>query len=289
LRCRDFADGTINILMANFLPKAFASKGIAGREAVTRAMMKYFAENSYLEASALVQARYTTMKNNIADTDIARFETVNGIAILANTVPTAFWAIFHTFADAVLLEKVRSQVEAITSISEDGSIRTINLRRLKEAPIISSTIQESLRHRSTGTGPRMIMEDIRIGGSLLKKGSVAIIANKILHFNQNAWGPDFEKFNVDRFINKFPAHAFRGFGGGANTCPGKAFAMVEVGALIAMLVMRFDLKPISTEQWEEPGQDLTNMSLQIAPPERRPIVSFVARPGTKDITWEFSQ
>jgi cytochrome P450 len=252
-------------------------------------MERYFDRKQYLDASRLIKARYATMKNNIVESDIARFETLNGIAILANTVPTAFWSIFHMFADPNLLAKVRSQVEAITSTSEDGSTRTINLRRLKEAPIIASLIQESLRHRATGIGPRMIMEDIKIGNSLLKKGSVAIIANKALHQNKEAWGPSVDDFDAERFNAKFPSHAFRGFGGGVNQCPGKAFAMVEVAALIAMLAMRFDLEPIGDRQWGEPGQDLTNMSLQVAPPLRRPMVAFVPRHEVEDVTWEFGE
>lgn len=275
--------------MTGCLPKMFASKGVAGRELVTGAMEKYFNQKFYMSGSGLVKARYAIMKNNIIDSDIARFETVNGIAILANTVPTAFWAIFHMFTDPGLLAQVRTQVEAITSSSEDGSIRTINLRRLKKAPIIASLIQESLRYRATGTGPRMIMQDIRIGNNLLKKGSVAIIANKALHLNKEAWGQNADDFDADRFNGKVPSHAFRGFGGGVNMCPGKAFAMVEVGALIAMLAMRFDLEPIENMGWQEPGQDLKNMSLQVAPPLRRPMVSFVVRYEVMNLTWEFGE
>jgi len=248
-------------------------------------MQNYFAEQSYLEGSSLARARVTMLKNHIPHSDLARFETVNGIGMLANTVPTAFWAIFHIFSDPDLLKKVRSQVEAISSTSESGSFRTINLKELKEAPIISSVIQEALRQRATGAGPRMVMEDIKIGNNLLKKGNFAIVAHKALHFNKAVWGDNAEDFDAERFNGKVPSHAFRGFGGGANMCPGKAFAMTEVAALLAMLVLRFDLEPVGEGGWKEPGQDITNMSLQIGPPLRRPIVRFVARPEVKKFAW----
>lgn len=249
-------------------------------------MQTYFSSNSHLQGSSLVKARYTSMRNNVLSSDIPRLETVNGLAILANTAPIAFWTIVHTFSDPAVLARVRSEVEAITSTAPDGRTKTINLRRLKDAPIVFSIMQEALRYRATGTGPRMIMEDVMIGDNFLKKGSMAIIANKTLHFNKAAWGDDVDHFRADRFCGKVPSYAFRGFGGGVSTCPGKAFAMVEVGSLIAMLAMRFDLKPVNGV-WEESGQDTMNMSLQTAPPLKRPLVSFVPRPEMRHLTWDF--
>jgi hypothetical protein len=283
---RDFADGTINILLSSLLCSAVASKAIAGRETVVRALQGYFDAHGHLSGSPLMKARYASLKNSIPDPDIARFEAVGGIAILGNTVPTGFWTIFHIFSNPVVLEQVRRQVEDITSPPDMWGVRKISLRKLKDAPIISSATHEALRHRNTGIGPRMIMEDVTIGGSLLKKGSVVIIAQKALHTNREEWGDNAQKFKADRFIGKVPAQAFRGFGGGANMCPGKTFALGELGALIAMLVMRFDLQPIDGK-WEEPGQNLTNMSIQVAPPERHPMVSFIPRAGAKDFVWEF--
>jgi cytochrome P450 len=283
---RDFADDTINILMTEYLPQAFASKGIRGRNVVINAMTKYFANKSYTRGSSLIKARYESIKDSAGDSDMARSETVNGIAILANTVPTAFWTIFHIYSDPTLLAEVRSQVDAITGISDDGRTREIHTSKLKDATLIASTLQEALRIRATGTGPRMIMEDITVGGNLLKKGGVAIIANKALHFSGDEWGSDVEAFRAERFCGKTPAHAFRGFGGGVNLCPGKTFAMTEIQALVAMLVMRFDLRP-TDGKWQEPGQDTTNMSLQIAPPGHMTKVDIVSRPAAEDITWKF--
>lgn len=53
--------------------------------------------------------------------------------------------------------------------------------------------------------------------------------------------------------------------------------MAEVAALVAMLVMRFDVIPVG-KTWVEPGQDLNNMSVQMtAPPERKVMVNIVTR------------
>lgn len=288
---RNFADDTITLLMTSYLPNMIAAKALAGREAVVEGMERYFSSGAYKEGSSLVKARYSALKGHIDDEDLARFECVNGIAILANTVPTAFWTLYHVFCDASVLAEVRRQVAAITAsdMSPAGSARTIDLRRLKEAPILFSAIQEALRLRATGTGPRMVMEDVSVGheGFQLKKDSVVIIANQALHHDRAAWGDTAHVFVADRFCGRTPAHAFRGFGGGINLCPGRGFAMLEVAALVAMLAMRFDMVPAGGG-WSEPGQDMSNMSLQIAPPKKEVRVDLVARADAGDASWRFA-
>ncbi|KAF2121684.1 cytochrome P450 [Lophiotrema nucula] len=288
----DFADDTIMVLLSRYLPKALAPKGVSGREVVVQAMNTYFGTGAYKDSSPLTSARYAALKGHINDEDLARFECVNGIAILGNSVPTAFWTIYHIFSDPALLVEVRAQVEMITSnATAAGSgrrMRKINLRALKEAPLLFSVMQEALRHRATGTGPRMVMEDTMVGQEKyhLEKGAAVIIANHALHFDASAWGASADRFVADRFCGKTPAHAFRGFGGGINLCPGKGFAMVEIAAFAAMMAMRFDLLP-ADGSWDEPGQNLTNMSLQIAPPGKKVYVTIAPRQEAHDVDWEF--
>ena len=43
---------------------------------------------------------------------------------------------------------------------------------------------------------------------------------------------------------------------------------MEIMALVAMLVMRYDIQPVDG-LWVELGQNLNNMSLSIAPPKRK--------------------
>lgn len=254
-------------------------------------MDHYFASGAHQNGSSLVKARYSALNGNIDDPDLARYECVNGIAVLANTVPTAFWTIFHIFSDPLVLKEAREQVESITKIeglASEGVVRKINLTKLKEAPLLSSSIQEAMRLRATGTGPRMVLQDLHLGPQnfLLKKDSVIIIANEALHHNLEIWGEYADIFRAHRFCEKTPMNAFRGFGGGVNMCPGRNFAMIEVSALVAMLVLRFDLVP-EGGVWREPGQDLKNMSVQTAPPMRKVVVDLVQRQNLGEGSWEF--
>lgn len=135
---------------------------------------------------------------------------------------------------------------------------------------------------------RWSKRDMTVGDNqyLLKKNSMVIIANKAIHYDQKTWGETADVFRANRFCGKVPGHAFRGFGGGSNLCPGRGFAMVEVAALVAMLAMRFDLVPVGGN-WFEPGQDLNNMSLQVAPPGRKVMVTIIPREGSSEQKWSF--
>ena len=255
------------MLMPGFLPGLLAPKGYAGREKVVATFQRYFAANGAETGSVLTKARHKVLKRYFSAEDIARYECVNGLAILLNSVPTAFWTTYHIFSEQELLKTVRHHVENITTVKEDGGrrLRVIDLARLKEIPILASVVQESLRFRTTGVGPRMAMEDIMLSNRyLIKKGYYFVISSHEMHFDQRIWGDTTNTFDAQRFTKsdtkKVPSAAFRGFVGGVNLCPGKGFAMAEIIAFIALLTARFDLKPESGH-WTGPGQDLSNISL----------------------------
>ncbi|KAJ8064230.1 hypothetical protein OCU04_006578 [Sclerotinia nivalis] len=287
-----FSEGSMNLLLPDFLSNIIATKALRGRCTVENGFRCYFSNGAYLSGSDLMRDRYELLVDETDDShkDLAKHETLNDIAVLSNTIPTAFWAIFHAFSDAHLLVEIRTQVEKITTseVSSQGTIRKIKLQKLNELPILSSMILETLRFRSTGTGPRLVMEDTFVGKDqyLLKKDSMVIIANRRLHFDKSVWGETADYFHPDRFCSKVPANAFRAFGGGVNKCPGQAFVTPTMAAFIAMLAMRFDIIPIGDE-WADPGQDLSNMSTQIAPPKKKFMVDIIPREGMKGIAWSF--
>lgn len=281
------------MLLAGFMPSILASKGYTGREKVVAALENYFAVNGHETASALVKARIQCLMSNVKREDLARFECVNGIAILVNTVPTAFWTIYHVFSNDMILEKVREQSSAILTTEEDcGAItRTIHLGKIKDVPFLASVLQESLRYRGSGSGVRMAMEDTLLDNRyLLKKDSYVIIPNHEMHFNENAWSGTVKDFDPQRFVKTNPqkihSGSFRGFGGGVNLCPGRLFAMREIMALVAMFALRFDMKP-AAGPWVDPQQDVGNMTLAIAPPKAKVIVDIIPRKGLEGNSWAF--
>jgi len=231
--------------------------------------------------------------------DKARLDAVGGHAILANTLPTAFWTLYHILSDPAILQEVRDAVEPLLSSnkSADGSWKhEIDISKIREVPILKSVLYEALRYYGSGTGTRMVVEDTLLDKQyMLKKGAFVFMPNRLYHFNSNAWGGDVDAFNAHRFSTGKPsgerAGAFRGFGGGANLCPGRLFAMNEILAFCAMMVLRFDVRPSAVgkagRKWLHPGADGSNMSLLVNPPTRKLSVDVVERQGREAGAWSF--
>lgn len=273
------------------LSKILASKGCEGRATVIAAFLEYFRKNGHESGSALVKARVKVMKRELPQSDIAALECVNGQAILVNSVPTAFWTLWQVYSNDEILHAVRGEVDAITSF-KDGW-KTISLPTLTNLPILESTMQETLRYRSCGVGPRMVLEDTVLESKHhLRKGSYVMFDNRSLHLHKPTWGSDSEDFNMRRFIKPIDrrriqrSSAFRGFGGGANLCPGKDFASLEIMAFVAMFVARFDMIP-DKGRWENLQQDLSNVALAISPPASKVFVQIVERESLGGLKWKF--
>ncbi len=291
---RDFEEGAVGLLSFPF-PRVTCSKAYAGREKVVAAFERYYNEEGPQTASHFVKARGKTSDGyNLSVNDQARFDAVNGHAILANTTPTAFWTLYHIFSDSAVLEEVRQQVTPLLTTEErDGTrFHTIAIGGIRDVPILNSVLHESLRHYASGTGSRIVLEDTMLDDRyLLKKNCFIFMPNHSYHFNLDAWGPSVKDFDARRFLkeNKPSNHAgaFRGFGGGVNLCPGRFFAMNEILSLCAMMALRYDIRPASCEQWVHPGEDNTNMSLIVNPPKRKVPVHVEARKGWEGGHWSF--
>ena len=296
---RDFVDSTMYLALPGILPKLFAPKAVAGRDTVVTAIHQYYRSKGHCTASAsqLTQTRYNLARPFMDELDIAGAELTNGLAVITNSVPTAFWVVFHVFSDPTVLSRVRDEVEPFVTTEKSTvkgfEARTLHTNKLKDAHFIQALIQETLRFRARGTGPRMVLEDVTLSAGEadyhIEKDSMVIIAHEGMHYNKAVWGENADKFVADRFLagNKIPGNAFRGFGGGANMCPGKGFATAQIVTLIAMLAVTLDMKPASG-QWEEPGQDQSNVARENTPPLKKVLVEIVPRRGMEHVKWTFS-
>ncbi len=190
------------MLLTGIMPNLLASKGYAGREKVMVAFEKYFATNGHQNGSYLTKVREQILSQEFGSYDTPRFECVNGVALLAKTIPTAFWTMYYVFSDPVILETVRTQVTACLTINEEGGeiSRVLDVNKIRGTTVLTSILHESLRHRTSGTGVPMVVEDILLDkGYLLKKDSFLVLSNHKLHFNESVWGGKAKEFDCQRF------------------------------------------------------------------------------------------
>lgn len=246
------------ILVMDFFPLIFAKKSLEARECMTKAFTRYFKEGGQNEGSALIKARFEhSSEHKIPVEDIARFEVGGAIAILTNTSPTAFWMVYHLYSNPTALEECRQELSNVasndTTTMDNGEtiqIRTLDMSKVKDScPLLLSTLQEVLRVHSVGVATRLVMEDHMLDNKyLLKKGNTVLIPGPVQHTSTSAWGPDVDEFDHWRFLprsKRYNPVAFRGFGGGITLCPGRHFASTEIISFVAMLILRFDVTPVS--------------------------------------------
>ena len=290
------------MVLANIWPNVTARKAYRGRENTVRALKRYFQNNGHEKGSYLVKAlRSATSKYGLSLDDTARFELSDVIAILVNTIPTTFWVLYHVFSNVSLLEDLRCELDATLHIKTDteGTARwSVDAIALQdECPVLASVWQETLRYRANGSSSREVMQDTVLEDRyLLKKGSVIQMPTLVVHNDTANWGPTATQFNPKRFIGtevkpkkdqKQHPSAFRAFGGGVTLCPGRHFAKTEILSFVAMMVMRFEVKPVGGI-WRDLCLNDSDMAGAIVQPGEDVEVEIEPRKGFDNGSWAFS-
>lgn len=289
-------------ILIGFFPSFIARKGIAGRAKVAEAFEQYYRTGGHEEGSVLARNRYeTSLKNGISLKDIARYEVGGATAILVNTAPAAFWMLLYVYSHAELLEELREEVSSIMVVTIDktgNSIRSLDITSVKtDCPLLTSTFQEVLRHRSMGTSIRQVMQDTVLDDRwLLKKDCMVQMPSRVIHTDQSIWGKDVGSFNPRRFMKdevhknertkRINPAAFRAFGGGTTLCPGRHFATTEILAVVVMFVMRYDMVPV-TGHWSMPSTNNTNVAAVVMEPDHDVNVELFSRKEFENDRWVF--
>lgn len=225
---------------------------------------RYFREDSHLRGSESLLAR---TKHGVATglpaADRARGEVGACMALHNNTVPGAFWLLYHIFSDPTVLQECRKELEQ-SALNHSGDLADEINSIISSCPILLSTMHEVFRYRAIGTVTvRQVLEDHDLNATyLLKRGSLVLIPNTVQHFNTAVWGPDAEAFNHRRFLEatnakgtnsarRYGPASLRAFGGGPLLCPGRHFAIGEILAFAAMMVLQYDIRPVNGRRWND--------------------------------------
>lgn len=275
------------------LASAFLPSLIRARELAASALIDYMRNGGYKTASGLVRKRYDhhVERFGFSLEDFARGELGNAFAVLGNSTPCALWVLYHVFSDDRVLGDVRREVSSMVEESEGGAACSIDLASIRTAcPALLSTFQETMRYRAVAPGPRVLLDDVLLDGRYqLRKGSMLMIPTPVQHTDTSAWGDDAREFDYMRFTRK-PAPgrkrpnrvAFRAFGGGHVLCPGRHFATTEIMALVALLVVQFDVVPVAGK-WVEPTWE--NSPLQAGFPVIDEDIEVELRPRRPGMKW----
>ncbi len=119
----------------------------------------------------------------------------------------------------------------------------------EEDAYLVATLNESMRRRPVlpNAEPRLVKQEIEIGGVRYPPGVVLIVSAYLVHHDPAIY-PDPYEFRPERFLEsaggKAPGtYTWLPFGGGRRRCLGASFAVLEMKVVIAAVLERFALQP----------------------------------------------
>jgi cytochrome P450 len=131
---------------------------------------------------------------------------------------------------------------------------------------LTATIQELMRRRPVlmNAEPRLVKQEIQIGGSSYPPGVVLIASAFLVHHDPDVYESPNE-LRPERFLEsaggKAPGtYTWLPFGGGRRRCLGASFAMLEMKVVLRAVVERFALEPVG-----EQAETATRRSITISP------------------------
>jgi cytochrome P450 len=144
---------------------------VAAVESLASAWAKDIEKGGHKKHSSFIQklCEYY-IERNFPSKDIAQFVTGSAVAVLGNTLPTAFWFVAHLYSDRKVFEACREEILAQVVHGKDESgnpVRTVDITALKVAcPLLHSAFKEVLRLEAVGTGARGVEEDHMLDGNI---------------------------------------------------------------------------------------------------------------------------
>ncbi|KAK3291277.1 cytochrome P450 [Chaetomium fimeti] len=180
----------------------------------------------------------------------------------------------------------------------------------ERCPLLMSCYKETQRMTVHQVSTRTVVEDTVLsdkGGReyLLKKGSVAQLVIGVGHGMEEYWGEDVDEFKPERFLaqaskkgdagegpgsSKAMRAAFQPFGGGTHLCPGRAFAFADMMAVMATLLLGYEIDTLDGGEWKLPPFATRSVIDAVTKPAKhgeRFGVNIRRRQGWENVQWKY--
>lgn len=235
---------TLGFFFPNIPTRAHRSRDRARREIArifSRIMEKRRREGSNERdfMQTLMEARY---KNGRALTD----DEISGILVTVlfagqhTSAVLGTWTILELMRNTAYLARVREETEQL--YSDNGYV---DLANLKQQHILEYAIREGERlHPPLILLIRKVTKPLAYQGYEIPVGTFAMVSPAVSHRLEHIFANP-EQFNPDRYAppareDKQHHYTLIGFGGGKHRCMGKAFAILQLKVVLAVLFDRFD-------------------------------------------------
>ncbi|ESZ94049.1 hypothetical protein SBOR_5575 [Sclerotinia borealis F-4128] len=299
----DFEEN-MTMLMLELLPTFICPQAYHGRAAIKTAFASYYASSHHMTASTLIQSRLEcSQKWGLTSEEISNIEISTLFLATTNSAPTSFWLLVNILANPSLVFSIRSEITNIISRNKgDGGIEEciMNITLFQSCcPMLMSCFRETLRFADAATSVRSVTQDVLLTSStssssfLLKAGNVIQLPSGVTHNSPSIWGSNVNSFDSDRFLpttieklskeqKKQQTQGYFPFGGGKHLCPGRHFATTEILALVATIIMGFDVEGSSV-----PERAFQKLGTAVRKPKNDVEVDIRRRKGWEDVRWRF--
>lgn len=190
----------------------------------------------------------------------------------ANSITAIFWVFFHACRDAILMARLRREVETCRTVSASGL--AFDIQKLQQQPILGAVWAEVLRlYVATAMSRTPDRADFKLGEWIIPKGKNMILSAYEAHRDEAAFKmymgsvEDYhplDEFWAERFLvtreaqeDSGPELNFNGldgayipYGGGSSICPGRHYAKQTMLTTFAFLVTAFEIELCTAEGTE---------------------------------------
>lgn len=153
------------------------------------------------------------------------------------------WTLYLLADNPEIQAKLQEEVDEVLQGRVPG------LDDIKRMPYTEKVLNESMRIYPPAWSlmVRQVVEDVKLGDTVLPKGSVLLIPMWTIHRDERIY-TDPLKFDPERFDGdwkkRYPPYAFFPFGGGPHVCVGSHLAMFEGQLMLPMMIQRFAFETV---------------------------------------------
>ncbi|THF99993.1 cytochrome P450 CYP82D47-like [Camellia sinensis] len=223
----------------------------------------------FIDVMLSVLSEDTMMGGHDRDTVIKATTMILIMTGSESTGDTLIWALSLLLNNRQALKTAQAELDA--QVGRHKWVQESDIQNLK---YLQAIVKETLRLYPPGpiSGPREAMEDCRVGGYRVDKGTRLIVNLWKLHRDERVWSNP-EEFEPQRFLKEHADVGFKGqqhfeyipFSSGRRMCPGLTFGLQLVQLTLARLIHGFDLGTPMEEK-----VDMTE-GLGIALPKVKPL------------------
>ncbi|KAI1046715.1 hypothetical protein LB505_006765 [Fusarium chuoi] len=186
------------------------------------------------------------------------------------TASALLWTTYALSKDQKSQRRLRTEIINL-------SVNDMTAKSIDELKYLDNVIRKALRvYSPTLIIPWEVLEDMKIAGVRIPKGTTVQLVPAMTQLNPEIWGPDVEVFNPDRWDHlsgdSLSPYAMETFSNGPRMCPGKALALLNMKVLLVGLIKDFKIESAEDKEVEFRNPSLTLKS-------KRPLQFKVQRIG----------